>query len=70
MILAQDPSPPGEGVFVEAAGLLVLPEVGQVVGETVGRAERVGVAFASDPPTTGEGVLVEEAGMLVLPEPG
>ena len=66
MVLAEDPAAAGEGVLVEVAGLLVLAQRAQVVGEVAGRGEGVGVVVAEDAAAAGEGVLVEGAGLLVL----
>ena len=39
MVVAEEPAGPGEGVFVQFPGPLILTEVLQVDGEVVGRAQ-------------------------------
>ena len=69
MVVAEDPAGAGQGVLVEAAGLVVVTELAQVAGEVAGRAEGVEVVLAEDAAATGEGVLVEAAGLFVVTEP-
>jgi hypothetical protein len=65
-VVAQDASAPGEGVFGQGAGRLVLAQRGQVDGEVVGGGQGVGVIVAEESPAAGEDVLVETARALVV----
>jgi hypothetical protein len=62
VVIAENPSAPGEDVFGHGAGRLVLAQRGQVNGEVVGGGQGVGVVVAEDPSAPRESVLVEAAG--------
>lgn len=68
VVVAEDPAHPGQGVFGQLSGGLVLPQLGQPVGEVVRRGQGVGVVVAEDPPPAGQGVLVQLSGGLVVSE--
>ena len=65
MVVAQDPAAAVQGVLVQVAGGLHLPQLAQVDGEVAGGVQGVGVVVAEDPAAAGEGVLVQVAGFGV-----
>ena len=66
MIVAEDPAPPVQHLFLQFPGLRIVAQREQVEGELAGRGERVGVVLAEDPAAAGQRVLVERAGPPVL----
>jgi hypothetical protein len=66
VVLAEELPTAGEGVLVEAASLLILTQLVQVIGEVMGREQGMWVVVAEDLPAAGEGVLVEAASLLIL----
>ncbi len=65
MVLAQDAAVPGQGVFVQLPGGLVLAKRGQVIGEAVGGGQGVRVVLAQDAAAPGQGVFVQLPGLVV-----
>ena len=66
MVRAEGAAAAGEGVLGKGAGLLVLPEMGQVDREPVGGCERVGVVLSEGLASGVQELLVELAGALAL----
>src|SRR5215472_6810727 len=62
VVVAQDVAAAVEGVLVQVAGGLQVPELEQVGGEVAGGGQSVGVVVAQDVAAAVEGVLVQVAG--------
>ena len=65
MVLAQHPAAAVQGVLVQVAGGLHLPQLAQVDGEVIGGDQGVGVVLAQHPALAVQGVLVQVAGFGV-----
>lgn len=66
MVLTLDPALAGEGVFVEFAGALVVPQRMQVVGEIVCRCQGEGVVLAMNPLVARKEGFLELSGRLIF----
>jgi hypothetical protein len=66
MVRPADAAAPGEGVLAEGAGLLVLPQCGQVDGKVVRRPQRVAVILTQGQAAGQEELLVQLPPTCVL----
>ena len=66
MTLAEDPAPPGQGIFIQVPRRLGLPGCAQEGGEVAGGHQRVGVVLAQDAPTPGQGILIQPRRPIML----
>ncbi len=67
VVVAQDLAAAGQGVLVELAGLVVLPQCKEIDGEVVGRFQGVGVVVAQSGAAQVQGAFEQGPGRAGFP---